>query len=331
MATSPPVNISVVKPTPPIVPFIVKLLYPMNGQTFLEPANIELHPLVVDSNLVETVEYFSGTNSLGIVTNTGGIWLTNTSSRNPFSLVWSNVTQGNYTLTAVATDSAGIMATSPPVSIYVVTNLPPVVRIYAPDPVAIEGTNNSNWYPVGTTNDYVGGTNTATFVVVRDGPTNGDITVHYVISGTATNGVDYATIADFITIPEGQRYAPITILPLSDTDSAYRRYDTVVLTLSWPTNTPPPYTLGTPAKAGAVILEENLLPMISPAIRSMPDQSVYLSLPAANGMNFVIQFSVDLRNWLPICTNTVLKGSAQFVDPPGGADTNRFYRSVPLP
>src|SRR5262249_48713555 len=138
MATSPPVNISVVKPTPPTVPFIVKLLYPMNGQTFLAPARIELYPVVVDSNVVETVEYFAGTNSLVIVTNTGGIWLTNTGSCNPFLLVWSNVVEGKYTLTAVATDTAGIMATSPPVSIYVVTNLPPVVRIYAPDPVAIE-------------------------------------------------------------------------------------------------------------------------------------------------------------------------------------------------
>src|SRR5204862_3574963 len=100
--TSPPVSISVVNPTPTTVPFIVKLLYPMNGQTFLAPANIELHPLVVDSNLVETVEYFSGTNSLGIVTNTGGIWLTNTTSRNPFSLMWSNVVEGKYKLTAVA-------------------------------------------------------------------------------------------------------------------------------------------------------------------------------------------------------------------------------------
>src|SRR5439155_322176 len=85
MVTSPPVIVGVVKPIPPIVPFIMKLLYPMNGQTVLAPANIELHPLVVDSNLVETVEYFAGTNSLGIVTNIGGIWLTNTGSRNPFS------------------------------------------------------------------------------------------------------------------------------------------------------------------------------------------------------------------------------------------------------
>src|SRR5262249_17555676 len=116
------------------VPFVVRLLYPMNGQKFLAPARIELHPLVVDSNLVETVEYFSGTNSIGIVTNTGGVWLTNTTSRNPFSLVWRNVAAGDSTLTAVATDNAGIMAPSPPVNISVIKPTPPpfAVRLYYP-------------------------------------------------------------------------------------------------------------------------------------------------------------------------------------------------------
>jgi len=31
-------------------------------------------------------------------------------------------------------------------------------------------------------------------------------------------------------------------------------------------------------------------------------------------MNCCLLISTDLVNWLPVCTNTVLKGSAQFVD-----------------
>ena len=50
-------------------------------------------------------------------------------------------------------------------------------------------------------------------------------------------------------------------------------------------------------------------------IRSLADNSLHVSLPATNGMNFCLQVSTDLVNWLPVCTNTVLKGSAQFVDP----------------
>jgi hypothetical protein len=331
MATSPPVNISVVKPTPPNVPFIVRFWYPTNGQTFLAPANIGIHALVVDSNLVETVQYFAGTTSLGIVTNKGGVWLTNSTSYNPFFLLWSNVPAGDYRLTAVATDSMGIMATSPPVTIHVVTTLPDTVRIYAPDPVAIEGTNFNNWFTPGTSPaGYQGVTNTATFLVWSDGATNTDLTVYYAISGTASNGIDYATIPDSVTIPAGKRYATITILPLSDQDSAYRHYDTVILTLTLSTVAPPPYQVSRPGKAGAIILEENILPLVRPLIRGLSEDAVHVSLPATNGLAVSVQTSTDLINWLPVCTNKVLKGSAQFVDPDGGASPNLFYRIVPV-
>ncbi len=109
------------------VPFTIRFWYPTKGQTFLAPANIGVHAFVLDSNLVETVQYFAGATSLGTVTNSKGLWLTNTSSDNPFFLLWSKVPAENYTLTAVATDSAGIMATSPPVDISVVKPMPPNV------------------------------------------------------------------------------------------------------------------------------------------------------------------------------------------------------------
>jgi ABC-type cobalamin transport system permease subunit len=326
MATSPPVKISVVKSMPPNIPFTVRFLYPTNGQIFLAPANVGMRALVLDSNLVETVQFFSDDTSLGVVTNTAGVWLTNNTSRNPFYFVWTNVPAGDYTLTAVATDSAGIMATSPPISIYIVTNLPSVVRIYAPDPVAIEGTNFGQWFLPGTR---FGVTNTATFLVYRDGATNTDLTVSYNISGTATNGVDYATIPDTITIPATKRYALITILPLSDADSAFRHYDTVILALTKSDATPPTYRLGSPNKAAAVILEENVLPILYPMVQSLADGTTHVSLPATNGMNFCLEISSDLITWVPVCTNTVLKGSAQYVDPDSSDGDNRFYRIVP--
>jgi len=43
-----------------------------------------------------------------------------------------------------------------------------------------------------------------------------------------------------------------------------------------------------------------------------------------------VQVSSDLVNWLPVCTNTVLKGSAQFVDPDGSANPALYYRVVPV-
>ena len=76
-------------------------------------------------NVVETVQYFSGATSLGIVTNTKGVLPTNTTSDSPFYLAWSNVVAGNYALTVVATDSIGNMVTSAVVNISVTNRLPP--------------------------------------------------------------------------------------------------------------------------------------------------------------------------------------------------------------
>src|ERR1017187_9035739 len=169
--TSSVVNISVVTNyPPPNVPFAVGFWYPTNGQMFAAPANIGVHARVTDSNVVQTIQYFANGGSIGTVTNSGGVLFTNTTQGNPFFLSWSNVPAGSYALTALATDSAGNTATSAPVNIYVVTNLPPVINIYATDPVAIEGTNYLNWYSPTSSissyiSNYVSGANTATFLV----------------------------------------------------------------------------------------------------------------------------------------------------------------------
>jgi hypothetical protein len=91
--------------------------------------------LVIDSNVVRTIRYYSGSNSIGVVTNTGGASQTNVQGVS-FAILWSNVPAGSYTLTAVATDSAGQTAASAPVNITVTNVPPPVVRpsvyIYSP-------------------------------------------------------------------------------------------------------------------------------------------------------------------------------------------------------
>ena len=334
-ATSSVVNITIVTNLPPPnVPFTVGFWYPTNGQMFAAPANIGVHARVTDSNVVQTVQYFANSVSIGTVTNSGGVWLTNTTQGNPFFLAWSNVPTGTYALTAVATDSAGHTASSAPVTVFVLTTLPPVISIYATDPVAIEGSGFTNWSnPTSTVSAYVSGTNTATFVVHRDSSTNTDLTVYYSIGGTAINGTDYEPLPGYVTIPAGQSYALITIYPLEDPDYSYPYYDTVVLSpLAPPTafNSPATYSIGSPASAAAIILEEYFLPLPQPVIRSLTDSVLHISLPATNGMNFSLQVSTDMVNWLPVCTNTVLKGSAQFVDPNGTSGTGVFYRIVPV-
>jgi hypothetical protein len=332
-STSSLVSISVITntPPPPPIPFVVNITYPTNGQTYTAPATVVMRALAVDSNLVKTVQFFASGTSLGIVSNTATVPPANPTAGTPFYLFWSNAPAGSYSLTAIATDSAGNNATSGPVNISVVSNtVSPVVTIYAPDPVAIEGTNYLHWNATGPITNYINGTNTATFLVRRDSGTNVDLTVAYAISGTATNGVDYQTIPTTVTIPAGQRYSLITIVPLNDSDSAFRRYDNVVLTLAASTNAPPSYVLGSTRSAGAVILEEDYLPIVPPTIHSLADTSVHISLPATNGMNYCLQVSTDLVNWVSVSTNTVIKSSAQYVDTQAGAVPGQYYRIVPL-
>jgi hypothetical protein len=111
-STSAPVNITVLPPPQPKVT-IVK---PENGETFHNaPATIKIFAAErYFTNPIVNVQFFSGATSLGVSTNS------------PYSgIVWSNVPQGAYTLTAIATDSKGINATSAPVNINVSTNHTP--------------------------------------------------------------------------------------------------------------------------------------------------------------------------------------------------------------
>ncbi len=124
-----------------------------------------------------------------------------------------------------------------------------------------------------------------TFTMMRNGNTIADLTVNYTISGTATNGSDYASIGTTTTIPAGSSTATITITPIPD--AIAEPDENVVLTLtvggtyraapaaSSATvtigNGPPPVNVGFTATASAV--SEN----ISPAFISV---SLSASYPA---------------------------------------------------
>jgi hypothetical protein len=119
------------------VPPTVKIVTPTNGTSFLSLPNIEIAANASDSNgWVTSVEFFANGTSLGTATNSSfciGPRLVYGSRPSRFQFVWTNVPSGNYDLTAVATDNAGLQTTSSPISIDVTTNLPvPQVRIINP-------------------------------------------------------------------------------------------------------------------------------------------------------------------------------------------------------
>ena len=86
---------------PPNQPATVQLLSPTNGSVLQLPQPVTLQAAAVDPNgTVVQVEFLDGTNSVGVV------------SSPPYSLVWSNATEGTHTLSALATDDRGATAFS---------------------------------------------------------------------------------------------------------------------------------------------------------------------------------------------------------------------------
>jgi hypothetical protein len=168
----------------------------------------------------------------------------------------------------------------------------------------------------------VGGTNTATFVVRRQGPTEADLTVNYGIGGTASNGADYVTLPASITIAAGKHTAQIVVRPIDD--ALIEGIETVVLTLAPSAD----YAVGFPSHAAAIIID-NDRPR-PPCVR-LRDGLFHLCGPAMNGFSFRVETSGDLRSWIPICTNVVTDGALHFVDPDAANLQHRFYRVHPEP
>ncbi|MBI3414564.1 MAG: immunoglobulin domain-containing protein [Verrucomicrobia bacterium] len=120
-AISQPARLTVLAPNTP--PSVV-ITSPLNGAAFIAPTNITITATVTDTDgTVAKVEFFQATTKLGEAASV------------PFNFIWSNVSAGNYTLTAKATDNLGASSTSASVLVTVTNqpvNLPPVVAITSP-------------------------------------------------------------------------------------------------------------------------------------------------------------------------------------------------------
>lgn len=358
------VNISVLQgPPPPPNPLSIHIISPPNGSVFFAPVDIPLlayvgHPT---NSGVGSVQFFDGgTNSIGFgqpvplpepvaTNNPSGSTAPFNDTNHLFCLVWTNPPVGPHVLTADAyvsfpNNNVLVKLTSPPVDITVFpsppppTNRPAVVNIVATDPVAVEGTDTWSW--MGETNSPATwaawpsavcrcftnfGPKTATFTVHRFGETNDDLKVNYDISGSASNGVDYLALPGYVNVPAGERSAMITIVPIDDGPPDVT--STVILTLDASTNVPPDYVVGFPRRAAAIIIDP---PGPCPMATALPDKCFRLSRPGPDGAWFCIESSSDLANWTAICTNQVVNGSVDFIDPDAPGYSGRYYRVVPL-
>lgn len=353
------------------LPPIVRITSPPNNAVFRAPVTLPLFAYAHSpGGDIVSVDYYDGTNLLGSGNPIMPTPVTPLADGTPaystpvspgpipsplppiiifptnlYVFIWSNVPIGMHVLTAVATDNNGLSTTSDPVNITILPGLPPptnldIVNIVATEPIAIEGTNCWPWLGLAggplTWSNWVSptpicrvftnyGPKDAVFTVGRLGSTNSDLTVNYSIGGTASNGVDYVMLPGFVTISAGECSARITVVPLDDGPPDIPK--TVILTLTPSTNLPPDYLVGFPPKAAAIILEGPVWPVSA----VMSDKCFHLGTTGPDGGWFHIECSPDLINWTPICTNQVVNGKIDFVDPDAISNSCRYYRAVPEP
>src|SRR5262249_32470795 len=106
---------------------------------------------------------------------------------------------------------------------------------------------------------------TGTFTFFRFGDTNQALNVYYRIGGTASNGVDYATIGNWITIDAGSRSNSLTINPINPAQSDLVK--TVRLELVPPPVVPPvDYQIGFP-NGGTVYIKAAPGSNVPPVVR----------------------------------------------------------------
>ena len=113
--TSAPVNITVLGNQAPTV----AITNPVNGASFVAPANFAISATAADSDgTVTNVAFYAGTTLLGRAPTA------------PYTIFSTNVAAGNYALTAVASDNGGQRTTSAPVNITVTSPSVPLLITY---------------------------------------------------------------------------------------------------------------------------------------------------------------------------------------------------------
>jgi hypothetical protein len=119
--------------------------------------------------------------------------------------------------------------------------------------------------------------------------------------------------------------ALVSVVPLDDGPPDIN--STVVIKLTPSTNTPPDYLVGVPAAAAALILDGQ---WPTPVAGMLPDRCFHVTATGPNGAWFSIDYTTDLVHWISLCTNQVVNGSIDFVDPDAPGSATRFYRAVPV-
>ena len=117
--------------TPPNVAPAVSIADPANGSSFNTPATLSIKANATDADgTISIVEFYNGTTLIG------------SDAAAPYAISWNNIPEGNYTITAKATDNNGAVTTSEAIAVSVKT--PVLSTIQAESSCSVDGILNEN-------------------------------------------------------------------------------------------------------------------------------------------------------------------------------------------
>lgn len=160
-----------------------------------------------------------------------------------FTVDASSLTFGGGNIQFIQSDINAGVSTDPTAPTYAfglfdnitVSNVPSVVSVTATTPIATEA-----------------GPTDGIFTLSRTGDTGAALTVNYLLSGTATNGVDYVMLPGSVTFAGGASSTNIAVKPISDFVPEIS--ETVVFTI----DTGADYFIGSPNTATVVIIDNDV-------------------------------------------------------------------------
>lgn len=188
------VNVTVTNPPPTIT-----LTSPIAGAGYTSPATITLDAsLTANGHSISKVQFYNGTTLLGEDTSA------------PYSLTWSNVTSGNYSLSAQAIYGTGNVAVSPAVNV-AVSGLPAPWQTLDLGATGLSGSvSHSNGVFTTTGTGRIGGTADSFRFVYQTLSTDGEIRARLdQVSIDGANGNTGLMMRESLT--PGSRFAHIGI------------------------------------------------------------------------------------------------------------------------
>lgn len=203
----------------------------------------------------------------------------------PVVVLDDQLVEGNETVLISLASGAGYVIGSPSNAVVTIADDDrPTVTIVASQPTAAEP-------------DTAGA-----FTFLREGTTNGNLTVHFSVTGTATSGVDYQGLGTSLVIPDGQSETILPVVVLDD--HRVEGTETVPVTLAAGVG----YVTGLPDTATVYITDNEPLPRLDIGPEG---QGVTLLWPTNGTEELVLQQTRDLAlgEWTPATNSPVILGT----------------------